>query len=154
MSDLFLQRIIYLVSTFESDVKTSAAPLVWDGVHTGQTIASLGAVNALGVRRREAETEEDAPRGTQSALEDARDIDSGSSFDIAPPKNNLRPAEVSAVERVKLLKDQVHDIIRICSAIVRGNLDQKVEAEAEGEMLALKCTQIYPSVPDLAPSAL
>jgi hypothetical protein len=41
------------------------------------------------------------------------------------------------------MKTQIHIATRVCTAIERGDLDQKFEVGTEGEMVQLKCMQLY-----------
>ncbi|KAF7783377.1 hypothetical protein Agabi119p4_1401 [Agaricus bisporus var. burnettii] len=161
MSDSFSQHILRLVSSLEKNVK--ATPPVWEGPHTEYTEAVLNAINALGVRCRQAEADLDTIRRehpdiclpSSSRSLDGHIVDSAmdTTCEVNASKvtqDTLGPTEQThytgnssndiAREEVKLLKAQIHDVTRVCTAIWRGDLDQKVEVEAEGEMLILKST--------------
>ncbi len=46
---------------------------------------------------------------------------------------------LSAVEELKLLKDQVQDVARVCNAVANGDLSQKITVEVRGAvMVSLK----------------
>ncbi|KAG2087618.1 putative two-component system sensor kinase [Suillus discolor] len=47
---------------------------------------------------------------------------------------------MSAVEELRLLKAQVQDIARVCNAVAKGDLSQKITIQIKGEMSTLKGT--------------
>ncbi|KAK0207938.1 hypothetical protein DFS33DRAFT_1254840 [Desarmillaria ectypa] len=62
---------------------------------------------------------------------------------IVAPSSPLAAAAVesglSAVEELKLLKDQVQDVARVCNAVANGDLSQKITVEVRGVvMVSLK----------------
>ncbi len=42
---------------------------------------------------------------------------------------------MSAVEELKLLKDQVQDVARVCNAVANGDLSQKITVDVRGEVM-------------------
>ncbi|KAK0444528.1 two-component histidine kinase Le.nik1-like protein [Desarmillaria tabescens] len=54
----------------------------------------------------------------------------GGPLDIA-----ARVSGMSAVEELKLLKDQVQDVARVCNAVANGDLSQKITVEVRGEVM-------------------
>jgi osomolarity two-component system, sensor histidine kinase NIK1 len=42
---------------------------------------------------------------------------------------------MSAIEELKLLKSQVQDVARVCSAVARGDLTQKITVQVEGVVM-------------------
>ncbi len=54
----------------------------------------------------------------------------GGPLDIA-----ARVSGMSAVEELKLLKDQVQDVARVCNAVANGDLSQKITVDVRGEVM-------------------
>ena len=42
---------------------------------------------------------------------------------------------MNAVEELKLLKSQVQDVARVCNAVVRGDLSQKITVVVQGVVM-------------------
>ncbi|SJL05219.1 related to nik-1 protein (Os-1p protein) [Armillaria ostoyae] len=85
-------------------------------------------------------------------ITDSDDVKRMSSFGIKPSPNSpliVAPSGplatvavesgLSAVEELKLLKDQVQDVARVCNAVANGDLSQKITVEVRGAvMVSLK----------------
>ena len=58
---------------------------------------------------------------------------------------------MSAVEELRLLKAQVQDVAKVCNAVARGDLSQKITVPVQGPvMIQLKDvinTMVYPTFP-------
>ncbi|KAK0462455.1 uncharacterized protein EV420DRAFT_1524924 [Desarmillaria tabescens] len=57
-------------------------------------------------------------------------VATGGPLDIA-----ARVSGMSAVEELKLLKDQVQDVARVCNAVANGDLSQKITVDVRGEVM-------------------
>ncbi|KAK0240895.1 hypothetical protein EDD85DRAFT_383241 [Armillaria nabsnona] len=57
-------------------------------------------------------------------------VASGGPLDTA-----ARVSGMSAVEELKLLKDQVQDVARVCNAVANGDLSQKITVDVRGEVM-------------------
>ncbi len=52
-----------------------------------------------------------------------------------PLDTAARVSGMSAVEELKLLKDQVQDVARVCNAVANGDLSQKITVDVRGEVM-------------------
>ncbi|KAJ2913125.1 hypothetical protein MD484_g7293, partial [Candolleomyces efflorescens] len=67
-----------------------------------------------------------------SALLDPTHPPSGSSTD---PLSSSESSPLSATEELKLLKAQVQDVARVCNAVARGDLSQKITVPVQGVVM-------------------
>ena len=47
----------------------------------------------------------------------------------------VKEGDLSAMEELKLLKTQVQDVSRVCQAVARGDLSQKITVPVEGNVM-------------------
>lgn len=78
--------------------------------------------------------------------------------DIVPPDGPLMAAAfesgIDAVTELSLLKQQVQDVARVCTAVANGDLSQKIEVRVQGQVMIQLKNAINTMVDRLAQFAL
>ena len=52
-----------------------------------------------------------------------------------PLATAVKKGNLSAMDKLKLLKTQVQDVSRVCQAVARGDLSQKITLPVEGNVM-------------------
>ena len=137
----FLSHLVAVLSIYELAQPGSSLSLMlssqpvprWDGQRTWETDTILQSLSAIGVRLGFEPLESDEI--PEDETERPTDLQNPTKLPLPPPGPLVIPGpqtEMSALEELRLFKASVSDVARVCNAVVRGDLTQKITANVEG----------------------